>query len=193
MKKFAWFVTLLLTLTLVLSACGSPATEAPAVTEAPTGEVFRVAVVMPSAINDLAFSQSMYDALVRVQEEMGAENFEFVYSENMFVVDDAAAGGALDRAVQQRARGAGLRDAPAVRAIALTALPRPCSAFCAGVRNPRAQLRSQDGRAGAAWRAERPVLFNGRSTSRSSKTMSACTQCTRSVSSRSSARDTSNT
>jgi hypothetical protein len=26
---------------------------------------------MPSAINDLAFSQSMYDALVRVQEEMG--------------------------------------------------------------------------------------------------------------------------
>jgi basic membrane protein A len=33
----------------------------------------------------------MYDALVRVQEEMGAENFEFVYSEGMFVVDDAAA------------------------------------------------------------------------------------------------------
>jgi basic membrane protein A len=46
---------------------------------------------MPSAINDLAFSQSMYDALVRVQEEMGAENFEFVFSEGMFVVDDAAA------------------------------------------------------------------------------------------------------
>jgi basic membrane protein A len=54
-------------------------------------EPFRVAVVMPSAINDLAFSQSMYDALVRVQEEMGADNFEFVYSEGMFVVDDAAA------------------------------------------------------------------------------------------------------
>jgi basic membrane protein A len=47
---------------------------------------------MPSAINDLAFSQSMYDALVRIQEEMGgAEYFDFVYSENMFVVDDAAA------------------------------------------------------------------------------------------------------
>jgi basic membrane protein A len=46
---------------------------------------------MPSAINDLAFSQSMYDALVTIQEEMGAENFEFAYSENMFVVDDAAA------------------------------------------------------------------------------------------------------
>jgi basic membrane protein A len=55
-------------------------------------EPFRVAVVMPSAINDLAFSQSMYDALIRIQDEMGGpDNFEIVYSENMFVVDDAAA------------------------------------------------------------------------------------------------------
>lgn len=52
---------------------------------------FKVAVVMPSAINDLAFSQSMYDALVRIQKDMGEENFQFVYSDNMFVVDDAAA------------------------------------------------------------------------------------------------------
>ncbi len=94
MKKFAWFLTLILVFTLILSACGSPATEAPApepvVTEAPAeateppaateapatqppaaAEPFRVAVVMPSAINDLAFSQSMFDALTRVQEEMG--------------------------------------------------------------------------------------------------------------------------
>jgi basic membrane lipoprotein Med (substrate-binding protein (PBP1-ABC) superfamily) len=92
MKKFAWFMSLILVFTLVLSACGGTApTEAPAATDAPAGEPFRVAVVMPSAINDLAFSQSMYDALVRVQNEMGAGNFEFVYSENMFVVDDAAA------------------------------------------------------------------------------------------------------
>lgn len=53
-------------------------------------EPFRVAVVMPSTINDLAFSQSMYDSLVAIQEEMGEDAFEFVYSENMFVVDDAA-------------------------------------------------------------------------------------------------------
>jgi basic membrane protein A len=90
MKKFAWLFTFVLTLSLVLSACGAgaPATA----TAAPTAEKFRVAVVMPSAINDLAFSQSMYDALKRVQEEMGgADKFELVYSENMFVVDDAAA------------------------------------------------------------------------------------------------------
>ncbi|HRQ22076.1 MAG TPA: BMP family protein, partial [Anaerolineales bacterium] len=60
----------------------------------PAAEIkqFRVAVVMPSAINDLAFSQSMYDALVMIQEEMGgSEYFDFVYSDGMFVVDDAAA------------------------------------------------------------------------------------------------------
>jgi len=111
MKKFAWILTFVLVVSLVMSACGAPsapeapavveeapaeATEAPAAaaTEAPAvpAEPFRVAVVMPSAINDLAFSQSMYDALMRIQEEMGGpEAFEIVYSENMFVVDDAAA------------------------------------------------------------------------------------------------------
>jgi len=87
MKKFAWLLTLIVALSMVLSACGggAPATTAPA-------EKFRVAVVMPSAINDLAFSQSMYDALVRIQNDMGGpDKFEIVYSENMFVVDDAAA------------------------------------------------------------------------------------------------------
>lgn len=112
MKKFVWFFTLVVAFALVLNACGgtaatteppapppteppAEATEAPAVpTEPPAApaEPFRVAVVMPSAINDLAFSQSMYDALVRVQTEMGGPDaFEFVYSDGMFVVDDAAA------------------------------------------------------------------------------------------------------
>lgn len=104
MKKIAWLLTLVLALSMILSACGSAATpalqpteapvEAPVATEPPAApaEPFRVAVVMPSAINDLAFSQSMYDALLLVQEEMGGpEAFEFVYSDGMFVVDDAAA------------------------------------------------------------------------------------------------------
>jgi simple sugar transport system substrate-binding protein len=33
----------------------------------------------------------MYDALSAIESEMGADNFEFVFSEGMFVVDDAAA------------------------------------------------------------------------------------------------------
>jgi basic membrane protein A len=69
-------------------ATAVPAAQA---TAAPAAEPFRVAVVMPSAANDLAFSQSMVDALKRQQETMGKDNFDFVYSENMFVVGDAAA------------------------------------------------------------------------------------------------------
>jgi basic membrane protein A len=68
--------------------------------EADTEERFRIAVVMPSATTDTAFSQSMYSALVGVREEMGGEDaVELVYSENMFVVPDAAAA-VRDYAVQ---------------------------------------------------------------------------------------------
>ena len=87
MKKYAWIITFVLALALTLSACGA---AQPAATAAPA-KPFRVAVILPSAKNDMAFSQSMYDALVAIQKEMGADKFEFVFSENMFVVDDAAA------------------------------------------------------------------------------------------------------
>lgn len=54
-------------------------------------EPLRIAVVMPSAVTDLAFSQSMWDALVKMQAELGGESaLELVYSENMFNVPDAA-------------------------------------------------------------------------------------------------------
>lgn len=53
-------------------------------------DVFRVAAVAPSATNDLAFSQSMYDALMLVQEEMGEDAFQFDFQEGTFIVDDAA-------------------------------------------------------------------------------------------------------
>jgi basic membrane lipoprotein Med (substrate-binding protein (PBP1-ABC) superfamily) len=84
MKKTVRLFALFAVLVMLVSACGSAG-------PAKSG-TFRVAVVMPSAINDLAFSQSMYDALLRVQKDMGGpDKFDFVYSENMFVVDDAAA------------------------------------------------------------------------------------------------------
>ena len=54
-------------------------------------DAFKVAFVTPSTINDSAWSQSMYDALVTIQNEMGKDNFQFVYSENMYVISDAAA------------------------------------------------------------------------------------------------------
>ncbi|MHC1771521.1 MAG: BMP family protein [Flexilinea sp.] len=52
-------------------------------------EVFQVAMVMPSKINDYSFSQSMFEALKVLQNEAGEENFEIVYSEDMFNVADA--------------------------------------------------------------------------------------------------------
>ncbi len=84
MKKPIVLLALLL-VAAVLSACGGGGTGGSG-QEGP----FRVAVVMPSAINDLAFSQSMYDALLKVQNEMGKDNFEIAYSDNLFVVEDAA-------------------------------------------------------------------------------------------------------
>lgn len=102
MNKIRNLIGLLIVLVMILSACtpASPTPEPPPAEateepgEAPPAEPagpFRVAVVMPSAVNDLAFSQSMFDTLTAIQNEMGADNFEFAHSENMFVVDDAAA------------------------------------------------------------------------------------------------------
>jgi basic membrane protein A len=54
------------------------------------GGAFRVAVVAPSAVNDLAFSQSINDALLAIQADRGAENFEIAVTDGTFVVEDAA-------------------------------------------------------------------------------------------------------
>jgi simple sugar transport system substrate-binding protein len=54
-------------------------------------EAIRIAIVMPSPITDLAWSQAMYDALLRVQEEAGADVVDLAYTEGMFNVTDAAA------------------------------------------------------------------------------------------------------
>ena len=91
-------IFVIITVLALVAGCAQPtaapteAPAAPAATEPPAEpEKFRVAVVMPSAINDLAFRQSMYDALGAIQDEMGADSFEFAHSDGMFVVDDAAA------------------------------------------------------------------------------------------------------
>jgi len=55
-------------------------------------EPLRIAIVMPSATTDLAWSQSIYDALVQIQADNGGEEaIEIAYTEGMFNVTDAAA------------------------------------------------------------------------------------------------------
>ena len=103
MKKFLKPFALALILVFLVAAC-APATPEVEVEEPPvveetavveeepeTTEPLKVAIVSPSAINDFAFTQSIYDAMIALQEDMGGEDaLEFVYTENMFVVDDAA-------------------------------------------------------------------------------------------------------
>ncbi len=74
----------------------APATAAPAATEAPTtapaAQPIKVAVIMPSATTDMAFSQSMWSALQQVQKDMGGESaMQIAYTDNLFNVPDAAA------------------------------------------------------------------------------------------------------
>jgi len=77
-----------LVVALLAAACGGQAAPSGGAASKP----FRIAVVMPSATTDLAFSQSMYSALLSVQKDLGgASALELKYSENMFNVPDAAA------------------------------------------------------------------------------------------------------
>lgn len=80
----------LFVLSLLLAILATVAVTPTAPEKAQAQSPFRVAVVMPSATNDLAFSQSMYNALLAVQAEMGEANFQFVVQDGTFVVDDAA-------------------------------------------------------------------------------------------------------
>jgi basic membrane lipoprotein Med (substrate-binding protein (PBP1-ABC) superfamily) len=87
MKVRSWLIVLLV---IVVLAAGCAGQAGPAGGAA--GKPLRVAVVMPSATTDMAFSQSMFEALKAVQKELGGETgMELKYSENMFKVPDAAA------------------------------------------------------------------------------------------------------
>jgi len=84
-KATGWrLLALLGALALVAGACGGD-------DEGGDGEAFRIAIVAPSASNDLAFSQSIVDAVNAIQDEMGADAIEFAVTDGTFVVEDAAA------------------------------------------------------------------------------------------------------
>jgi basic membrane lipoprotein Med (substrate-binding protein (PBP1-ABC) superfamily) len=91
MKKLTFLISIILVSVLLMAACTTPAAPPAAPTAAPQAQKVKVAIVSPSNINDLAFTQSISDAMKVLQTEMGADKLEYVYSENMFVVDDAAA------------------------------------------------------------------------------------------------------
>ena len=78
---------------MVAAACGSGSTASDgdtddAASDGGGGDVFKVAIVAPSASNDLAFTQSMVDSVNTLKAD---ENLEIAITDGTFVVDDAAA------------------------------------------------------------------------------------------------------
>jgi basic membrane protein A len=82
-------ITLVFVLGLVAASCGGDDTEDGGGTTEPVAEAFKIAVVAPSAANDLAFTQSIVDALDRIKAEDAS--IEIAISDGLFVVEDAAA------------------------------------------------------------------------------------------------------
>ena len=67
-------------------------TATPAPTAVPEVKTLKVALIFPSPVTDASFSQSMYEAWLKIQTEMGGPSMlEIAKSENMFNVPDAAA------------------------------------------------------------------------------------------------------
>jgi len=62
--------------------------DAETTTTAASAEPFKIAIVAPSAQNDLAFTQSIVDAVNVIKDEMG--NVEVQITDNTFIVEDAA-------------------------------------------------------------------------------------------------------
>ena len=89
MKRNWNWLALLAALALIAAACGGDDSGSDATTTtAGGGEAFRIAIVAPSASNDLAFTQSIVDAVNAIKADMG--NVEVAVTDNTFVVEDAA-------------------------------------------------------------------------------------------------------
>jgi len=87
-RNWNW-LALLAALALIAAACGGDDSGSDATTTtAGGGEAFRIAIVAPSASNDLAFTQSIVDAVNAIKADMG--NVEVAVTDNTFVVEDAA-------------------------------------------------------------------------------------------------------
>lgn len=79
-------LALVAVMAIIAAACGNNGTTSGGGGGSPSAPL-KVALVAPSATNDLAFTQSMTDALNALKE---SENLDIAISDNLFVVDDAA-------------------------------------------------------------------------------------------------------
>jgi basic membrane lipoprotein Med (substrate-binding protein (PBP1-ABC) superfamily) len=84
--RMTGLVVLATIIALVASACGKSSTTPSGGGSSVANTPLKVALVAPSATNDMAFTQSMYDALQRLKTKY---NLQIAVSDNKFVVDDA--------------------------------------------------------------------------------------------------------
>lgn len=97
MKEWKKILTILVAVTFLatLAACsGKPATETKKEGETKQPEKIRIALVLPSTVDDMAWSQSMYEGLKAVQEKLGKDKVEIAVSERL---GDAVNAGAAIR------------------------------------------------------------------------------------------------
>ncbi len=87
MKAIKRLILWIVISSLLLTACAQ-ATATPPAEEKP----FKVAVILPSTIRDLEWSQSLYEGLLKVQQEMGGPSkLEIAVSEDAWDVTNASA------------------------------------------------------------------------------------------------------
>ncbi len=106
MKKYrmTWLIVVL-AFALVAAACGDDAETTTTAdseettttagseettTTAAAAEAFKIAIVAPSAANDLAFTQSIVDAVNVIKGEMGLADSDIQITDGTFNIDDAA-------------------------------------------------------------------------------------------------------
>lgn len=94
-RPLSLMIGLLAVFALIGAACGidsqsaTETTESPAIAfSAPEAQTFRIAVVAPSASDDLAYTQSMVDAVNKIGE---TRDIELAITDRTFIVDEAAA------------------------------------------------------------------------------------------------------
>ena len=83
MKKYVMSLLVSLLVVATLTACGAGREAAP--------EKVRIALILPSTIDDLAWSQSMYEGVKAVQAKMGEDRVEVTVTENLWNPVDATA------------------------------------------------------------------------------------------------------
>ena len=91
-KIFSMVLAMILALSLLVAGCGGAEKkpEAPKKAEAPKTQKIKIALVLPSTVDDMAWAQSMYEALKKMQSQ-SKDGIELAVSERMGKPVDAGA------------------------------------------------------------------------------------------------------